>query len=123
MLATTTFNPARWALLGTVAHLFCHVYEPRTALQGVALIVLVPAILMSDNVGAALQSYCVFICSLSLSIILYRLSPIHPLYHVPGPILWKITKLTGILVSFTGHQHLYFKRAHDKYGPVIRTGN
>ncbi|KAJ7816265.1 cytochrome P450 [Mycena leptocephala] len=77
---------------------------------------------MSDNVGAALQSYCVFICSLSLSIILYRLSPIHPLYHVPGPILWKITKLAGILVSFTGHQHLYFKRAHDKYGPVIRTG-
>ncbi|KAF7330930.1 Cytochrome P450 [Mycena venus] len=120
----STPNPAKWTLLGPVVHLFCHVYEPRTALQGLALIVLAPAILMSigDAGTSPIESYLFFIGSLSLSIILYRLSPLHPLYHVPGPIVWRITKLAGMWMSFTGHQHLYFKWAHDKYGPVIRTG-
>ncbi|KAJ7444864.1 cytochrome P450 [Mycena latifolia] len=67
-------------------------------------------------------SYCYFICSLCLSIILYRLSPLHPLYHVPGPALWRTTKLVGMWISYTGQQHLHIKWAHDKYGPVIRTG-
>ncbi|KAJ6583187.1 cytochrome P450 [Mycena sp. CBHHK59/15] len=74
------------------------------------------------SVSVVVASYCCFICSLCLSIVLYRLSPLHPLYHVPGPVLWRISKLTGMWISFTGHQHLYHKRAHDRYGPVIRTG-
>ncbi|KAJ7709643.1 cytochrome P450 [Mycena rosella] len=74
------------------------------------------------GIALILTSYTYFISSLCLSIVLYRLSPLHPLYHVPGPTLWRISKLMGAWMSYTGHQHLYMKRAHDKYGPVIRTG-
>jgi hypothetical protein len=121
-------SPVKWAILATVTHLYCHLYEPRTALRGITLIVLVPGIFLSvGDVPASapliLESYLYFVFSLCLSITLYRLSPFHPLYHVPGPVIWRITKLTGVWRSFTGHQHIYIKRAHDRYGPVIRTGN
>ncbi|KAJ7923026.1 cytochrome P450 [Mycena leptocephala] len=120
-------SPVKWAILATVTHLYCHLYEPRTALRGITLIVLVPGIFLSvGDVPASapliLESYLYFVFSLCLSITLYRLSPFHPLYHVPGPVIWRITKLTGMWRSFTGHQHIYIKRAHDRYGPVIRTG-
>ncbi|KAJ7156984.1 cytochrome P450 [Mycena crocata] len=118
---------ATWVLLGTAAHLFCHLYEPQSALHGLALIISIPGVFLtlSDapaSFSSILQSYCYFIGSISLSIVLYRLSRLHPLYHVPGPALWRISKLIGMWKSFRGHQHLENKRAHDKYGPVIRTG-
>ncbi|KAJ6468280.1 cytochrome P450 [Mycena sanguinolenta] len=122
------YSPVKWAILAIATHLFCHFYEPRTALRGIALIALVPVIVfvgdrdILPSTRSILESYSYFILSLCLSITLYRLSPLHPIYHVPGPAIWRITKVTGMWMSWTGHQHLYIKRAHDKYGPVIRTG-
>jgi hypothetical protein len=117
-----------WVVLAGAVHFFCHFYEPRTAHGGLALVLLVPTILLpigdtAASVPLVLASYGYYIFSLCLSIVLYRLSPLHPLYHVPGPLLWRVTKLTGIWMTWTGHQHIYIKQAHDKYGPVLRTGN
>ncbi|KAF7330444.1 Cytochrome P450 [Mycena venus] len=120
-------TPLNWVILAEAVHLFCHLYEPRTAHGGLALVLLTPAFffLVGDtatSIPLVFTSYCYFIGSLCASIVLYRLSPLHPLYHIPGPRLWRVSKLLGIFMQWTGHQHLYMKRAHDKYGPVIRTG-
>lgn len=47
-----------------------------------------------------------------------------------GPLPWsaasqgdQTTKLTGVRSSFSGHQHLELKQLHDRYGPIVRTGN
>jgi len=120
-------TPINWVILAGAVHLFCHVYEPRTAHGGLALVLLIPAcfIFVGDatpSLPSVFTAYCYFICSLCLSVILYRLSPFHPLYHVPGPALWRVTKIIGMWMSWTGHQHLRLKQAHDKYGSVVRTG-
>ncbi|KAF8207255.1 cytochrome P450 [Mycena galopus ATCC 62051] len=125
--ATIAPTPVTWIVLAEAVHFFCHVYEPRTAHGGLALVLLTPAFFLLvggsvPSIPSVLASYCYFICSLCVSIILYRLSPLHPLYHVPGPRLWRVTKLSGVFMAWTGHQHLYMKQAHDKYGPVVRTG-
>ncbi|KAF7330420.1 Cytochrome P450 [Mycena venus] len=127
MLSPPVPTPVNWVILAEAVHLFCHVYEPRTAHGGFALVLLTPAffILIGDTAASiplVLTSYCYFLGSLCVSIVLYRLSPLHPLYHVPGPRLWRVSKVFGIWIASTGHQHLYVKQAHDKYGPVIRTG-
>ncbi|KAJ6569118.1 cytochrome P450 [Mycena capillaripes] len=67
-------------------------------------------------------TYIVFLASMSLSIIAYRLSPFHPMAQFPGPAIGKVSKLWGFWVAFQGHQHLYHKRLHDKYGPYVRIG-
>ncbi|KAE9400701.1 cytochrome P450 [Gymnopus androsaceus JB14] len=63
-----------------------------------------------------------FYASLLSSIVLYRLSPLHPLAKVPGPRLHKISKLWSVWICWKGRQHTEFKAMHDKYGPVVRTG-
>ncbi|KAK7032984.1 cytochrome P450 [Favolaschia claudopus] len=107
--------------LAEATHLFCHVYEPQTAHGGLALIMLPPTILVCLG-HAFLASYAYFFLALSLSIVLYRLSPLHPLYHVPGPWVWRVTKLIGMYMSWSGNQHRYLNEAHLKYGPVVRFG-
>ncbi|KAJ7137803.1 cytochrome P450 [Mycena epipterygia] len=67
-------------------------------------------------------SYAVFLVSLSLSIIAYRLSPFHPLAHFPGPTINKISKLWGFWVACSGYRYLHHKKLHDTYGPYVRTG-
>ncbi|KAJ4483590.1 cytochrome P450 [Lentinula aciculospora] len=63
-----------------------------------------------------------FYASLLSSIILYRLSPFHPLAKVPGPVMHKVSKLWSVWICWQGRQHIEFKAMHDKYGPVVRTG-
>ncbi|KAJ7161485.1 cytochrome P450, partial [Mycena crocata] len=69
-----------------------------------------------------LTTYTIFFCTLSLSIIIYRISPWHPLAHIPGPTIHKISKLWGVWVLLGGDQHRVHKALHDKYGPFLRTG-
>ncbi|KAF7330387.1 Cytochrome P450 [Mycena venus] len=119
-------TPIFWVLLAGGVHAYCHVYEPQSAHGGLAFVLLTPAFFLffghvTPTLFSVLTSYCYFICSLCVSIVLYRLSPLHPLYHVPGPPLWRVSKIIGLWMSWTGHQHHYIKRAHDKYGPIVRT--
>lgn len=60
--------------------------------------------------------------SLLLSIIVYRVSPFHPLAQYPGPFLAKITKLYHAWQVYKGKQHIYLKDLHERYGEVVRTG-
>ncbi|KAJ7476693.1 cytochrome P450 [Mycena latifolia] len=64
----------------------------------------------------------VFLGSMTVSIVAYRLSPRHPLAKFQGPILAKVSKLWGLWIAWRGHQYLYHKKLHDKYGPYVRTG-
>ncbi|KAK6984357.1 hypothetical protein R3P38DRAFT_2743980, partial [Favolaschia claudopus] len=69
-----------------------------------------------------LYTYVVFLCSLGLSIVVYRLSPFHPLAQFPGPTIGKITQLWTFWKTLQGYKYLYHKSLHDRYGPYVRIG-
>ncbi|KAJ7458963.1 cytochrome P450, partial [Mycena latifolia] len=56
-----------------------------------------------------------------IAVPLYRLSPFHPLYGLPGPVLYKISGLPMFYHAFWGTQHLVVKGLHDTYGSVVQT--
>ena len=70
----------------------------------------------------ALLSYAIFYVSLASSIVLYRISPVHPLAKYPGPLSMKISKFVWSYHASTGKQHIVFKKLHDKYGSIVRVG-
>ena len=53
---------------------------------------------------------------------IYRLSPWHPLYAYPGPILAKLTSLWLLYISLTGKRYLILDDLHARYGPYLRIG-
>lgn len=63
-----------------------------------------------------------YYATLALSIVVYRLSPWHPLSGYPGPILCKLSKFWLMWIASTGKLHIYVQRLHDEYGPIVRTG-
>ncbi|KAF9254840.1 cytochrome P450 [Marasmius fiardii PR-910] len=125
-------------LLAVANHAFFHRHEPTRSTLGLTILVLAvqPLLLFLafsfySSVSASalyqllpkLLRICVnFYLSLACSIVLYRVSPFHPLAKVPGPTLAKMSKLWGLWACWTGRQHLINKELHDKYGPVVRVG-
>jgi hypothetical protein len=103
-------------------------FEPRNPLVHVALVVLIPGLLSSLFLGshsitwAALTTFSTYLITLSASVVVYRLSPFHPLSKYPGPILAKITKLWSLKAALGQKQHLLYKELHDRYGDVVRVG-
>lgn len=69
-----------------------------------------------------LGAYVLFFATLFVSIVVYRLSPFHPLAKYPGPIVCKISQLYAVLVYSGGKAHHYRKSLHDQYGPIVRIG-
>ncbi|KAJ3758471.1 cytochrome P450 [Lentinula raphanica] len=63
-----------------------------------------------------------YLSGLSSSIILYRLSPWHPLSQYPGPTPAKITKWYMAFWIAKGSRHLKLQELHRIYGPWIRIG-
>ncbi|KAJ7137801.1 cytochrome P450 [Mycena epipterygia] len=115
------------AALGVTNHVYFHRYEPRSAhipfifltVQPIALLLLLGG---SFSSARLIWSYAVFLVSLSISIIAYRLSPFHPLAQYPGPTIDKISKLWGVWIACRGYRYLYEKKLHDVYGPYVRVG-
>ncbi|KAI0331729.1 high nitrogen upregulated cytochrome P450 monooxygenase 2 [Cubamyces sp. BRFM 1775] len=64
----------------------------------------------------------VYISTVAIATLAYRLSPFHPLAKYPGPAWCKISKFWMACISYTGQQHTYLKYLHDRYGDIIRTG-
>ncbi|KZV84172.1 cytochrome P450 [Exidia glandulosa HHB12029] len=62
------------------------------------------------------------VAALLLSMALYRLSPWHPLAHIPGPAIYKLTRLRTVVSSWRGTHYKAMNRLHTKYGPVVRMG-
>lgn len=69
-----------------------------------------------------LASFSTFYIVLASSIVAYRLSPMHPLYQYPGPIVAKISKFWMVRIAATGKMNEYVKNLHDRYGPYVRIG-
>ncbi|KAJ3740016.1 cytochrome P450 [Lentinula raphanica] len=55
-------------------------------------------------------------------IVIFRLSPLHPLHSFPGPLLNCISSLPSAYTIYTGYRHLTITSYHAKYGDFVRTG-
>ena len=114
-----------------VVHVIYRAYEvdPTQVILTIGLLFSVPTIsgcllYLNDTspVKSGSISFMIYYATLFSSIIIYRISPFHPLSKYPGPFLAKITKLHGIRVMKTGKNHIYHKKLHEKYGPYVRVG-
>ncbi|GAW00984.1 cytochrome p450 [Lentinula edodes] len=115
-------------------HLLFHKYEPTDAIfgQAILLLLLEPLVLsfMSWTYSTGFvrlpphhlvfSAYTTFYAVLITSIVLYRVSPFHPLAKIPGPILFKITKFAPLWYHWQGQQSSLFMSLHAQYGPVVR---
>ena len=112
-----------------VTHVWYRNNEPKSAVLAIASIIILcipsTALLIphveSFSIAFAL-AFLTFSTTLLVSISLYRLSPLHPLAKYPGPIRCKLTKIWMVWITFGGRSHIYYKKLHDKYGPVVRIG-
>ncbi|KAK7042191.1 cytochrome P450 [Favolaschia claudopus] len=117
-------------LSSLAAHLYFKAYEPTDLVQLIGLLVAPPVLLASlytqltlgEFLPRLFRSFLLYHSSLLLSILSYRISPLHPLSKYPGPIACKISKLWLAYVGSKGKLHIYVKSLHDKYGPVVRVG-
>ena len=73
-------------------------------------------------VSAGATTFSTFWIALTTSIVLYRLSPWHPLAQYPGPVMCKISKFWFAFLSLGGKQHMYYYELHRKYGDFVRVG-
>ncbi|TFK87858.1 high nitrogen upregulated cytochrome P450 monooxygenase 2 [Polyporus arcularius HHB13444] len=72
--------------------------------------------------GVLLSACWTYLVTLILSILLYRLSHLHPLSKYPGPICCRASKLWHACVVLKGRQHEYLQALHERYGDVVRIG-
>ena len=96
-----------------------------------ATLLFLPAVLLSilaapppqwTLLRTLLVSYATYLSTLVSSIIVYRVSPIHPLAQYPGPIGCKVSKFWMGFICIPGYQHQYIKALHERYGDVVRIG-
>lgn len=52
----------------------------------------------------------------------YRISPFHPLSHVPGPLLPRVSSLWLVYHAWIGDECTTVHKIHQKYGSTVRTG-
>ena len=64
----------------------------------------------------------VHLLTVALSVILYRLSPFHPLAHVPGPVALKTSMLVAACDSVTGYRAKHRQELHKRFGDIVRVG-
>ncbi|ESK88155.1 cytochrome p450 [Moniliophthora roreri MCA 2997] len=116
------------ALSGVATHQLFRTSEPtrHTFLPYLLLLALGPTGLCFsfntlDTLSLAI-SYVTFYTFLITAVIAYRLSPYHPLAEIPGPTMFKVSKLWRAYICWKGQQHHMLKALHDEYGTVVRTG-
>jgi len=72
--------------------------------------------------GALAVTFALFCTVLTTSVVLYRISPFHPLAQYPGPLLHKVSRFYLTWISMTGRAHLYTQQLHERYGDIVRVG-
>ncbi|KAJ7510436.1 cytochrome P450 [Mycena galericulata] len=117
------------AFAGVATHIIFNRLEPQSVPLFAALLVLPPSILSlllaphgQRNLTTIGLTFLTYISTLITSVVLYRVSPFHPLASYPGPILCKVSKLWLAGVAMAGKQHLYYQHLHQRYGDVVRVG-
>ncbi|CAL1712458.1 unnamed protein product [Somion occarium] len=114
--------------LGLFAHLIFNRFEPANLSVLACLLGLVPSLLsilflVHLAIFKALAfAFLTYYATLALSIVVYRLSPFHPLSNIPGPIPNKISMLWMLWIGLQKKRHVYIKQLHDKYGDIVRIG-
>ena len=130
-LAIVSKAPEFDTLLTTtkITHVWYRNNEPRSPVLPVVSIIILcfpSTALLIPHVGsffiAFALAFVTFLTALLGSISLYRLSPLHPLAKYPGPTLCKLTKIWMAWISLGGRTHIYYKKLHDEYGPIVRIG-
>ncbi|KAJ7461566.1 high nitrogen upregulated cytochrome P450 monooxygenase 2 [Mycena latifolia] len=115
------------AFLALTNHAYFHRFEPKNAGRPILLLVVQPLLLLvvfgePFSLSRIVANYLIFTSTLAVSVSVYRISPWHPLAHIPGPTVNKITKLWSVWIASGGKQHQVNKALHDKYGPFVRIG-
>ncbi|KAF5363162.1 hypothetical protein D9758_008349 [Tetrapyrgos nigripes] len=114
--------------LGLVNHLYWKKYERDSTTVSIVVAALLPqpailAFVVKDGkIISILTSYTIFLLTMAISVLLYRMSPFHPLADVPGPFFARVTKLWSFYIATTGNLQRVMKEWHDQYGPIVRTG-
>lgn len=118
-------------LLGAILHQIYRLKEPEISSLSITAIALFPLvstlvrfIVLGQYGGLTviLRDHGICYASWAVSVIIYRLSPLHPLSEFPGPWILRISKLGGVWICSQGRQHEVFRRLHTRYGPIIRVG-
>lgn len=111
-----------------VCHLIFKRWEPTNIPVVISLLILAPlslSALLTPHYGLQLSpviAFGVYHLVLATSIVLYRLSPWHPLARYPGPLLAKISQWYIMWKSRNGKQHTWIQDLHNKYGDIVRIG-
>ncbi|RDX42087.1 cytochrome P450 [Lentinus brumalis] len=112
-----------------VAHQIFRKYETYNIAVHTALLFGPPTLIIAfvsvsrwSLLHTVLVLYPTYLATLATSIVIYRLSPLHPLARYPGPIGCKMSKLHLATICVPGYQHKYIKALHDRYGDVVRIG-
>ncbi|EKM49543.1 uncharacterized protein PHACADRAFT_153972 [Phanerochaete carnosa HHB-10118-sp] len=92
------------------------------------LLLFAPAVvstLLISHFGALtglVLGFSTYYTTLLSSIVIYRLSPFHPIAQYPGPLLAKVSKFYHVSKTYSGKQQQYMRQLHDRYGDIVRTG-
>jgi hypothetical protein len=117
--------------LGLLAHLYWQRFEPDPISYGQFALVLGSALVyffyhfLGSIATAALltaEVFTVLNTVVLLSMVVYRLSPWHPLAKYPGPALAKVTKLYWWHQAKIGQTGYTQAKLHHEYGDFVRIG-
>ncbi|KZV90697.1 cytochrome P450 [Exidia glandulosa HHB12029] len=114
-------------LSGLLSHIVCHRTDPRGRLALLLVLFLAPVL---QTVIARPQyvlpffarAQFIYIVTLCSSTVAYRLSPFHQLSRYPGPLLARISSWWMVWNALDGKQHIRFRKLHEVYGEIVRTG-
>ncbi|KAH6904432.1 high nitrogen upregulated cytochrome P450 monooxygenase 2 [Coprinopsis sp. MPI-PUGE-AT-0042] len=109
------------ALAAIVTHLWLKNYAPKSTWIVLGVLLSLPFSLDHQS-SSILWSYAIFYATLITTVVVYRVSPFHPLANHPGPLLCKITKFRTVWEAAQGTTHKYYQSLHAKYGPIVRVG-
>ncbi|GMK56078.1 hypothetical protein CspeluHIS016_0211340 [Cutaneotrichosporon spelunceum] len=119
------------SVLGLLAHLYWQRFEPDsisygqfTLALGGSLVLFFYSILQSIPLAVlyAAEVITIFNTVVLLSMVIYRLSPWHPIAKYPGPALAKVSKLYWWYQAKIGQTGYTQAALHNKYGDVVRIG-
>ncbi|KAJ6478055.1 high nitrogen upregulated cytochrome P450 monooxygenase 2, partial [Mycena vitilis] len=108
-----------------LTHLAFNRFEPHRPLIWAFLFIAPPAAMAYHfhlAYGAAALLVFKHLATLLLSVVIYRVSPLHPLAHIPGPFLFKTSNLFIAYHSVGGRRNVLMEKLHKRYGKVVRIG-
>ena len=113
-------------VIGLLAQGIIRIYEPSSIQQYLTLPFALAAINQVSFSATIIEIALVlasFLTTIGLCVLYYRvLSSAHPLHHVPGPILARITQLGQFYQLVIGKPRVYQRRLHQLFGPIVRIG-